>query len=84
MHSYLGGVIVADTIGSEYVGYLSAITSACAALVAIPLPWTTSTFGRPCIMLFGTSAWILYLLIIMCLSTEVRFRVRVRFGLGQG
>jgi MFS family permease len=88
--SYLGGVIVADTIGSEYVGYLSAITSAFAALVAIPLPWLTATFGRPLIMLFGTSSWILYLLIIMCLSTEeagnwgVLLLLYILAGLGRG
>ncbi len=62
---YLGGVLVADGVGGSAAGYLTAIVSAAASLLALGMPTLIARFGRPAVMCLGVGSWLLYLVMIM-------------------
>jgi MFS family permease len=87
---YLGGVVVTDTIGEEYVGFLSAVTSLVAALFSFILPQIMSRYGRNTTMAIGSSSWMIYVILLLLLSTseagtwQVLVPLYILAGLGRG
>jgi hypothetical protein len=87
---YLGGEVVSTTIGSEYVGFLSAITSLVAALFSFVLPYLMSNYGRTATMAIGSSSWMIYVVLLLFLSTasagtwQVLIPLYILAGLGRG
>jgi MFS family permease len=68
---YIGGVLVSDGIGSSAVGYLTAIVSAAASLLALGMPTLIGKIGRPATMALGVCSWLLYLIMIMGTKNDV-------------
>lgn len=87
---YLGGVVVTDTLGEEYVGFLSALTSLVAALFSFVLPRLMSRYGRNVTMAIGSSSWMVYVVLLFALTTseagtwQVLVPLYVLAGLGRG
>jgi hypothetical protein len=68
---YVGGVLVRDSIGANNVGYLTAISSASAAILALFMPTLTNLIGYPKTMALGVASWLIYLAMIVSVTDDI-------------
>jgi MFS family permease len=89
---YIGGVLVNESIGGSNVGYLTAIVSASASVLALFMPTLIAKVGRPATMSIGVGSWLLYLILIMGTPDDVEVLgnwgalvfIYVLVGIGRG